>query len=332
MDPPPDDSNEAHGLRAGEKCISWLDEQEKLPRMRDDKSVVAISDRLYAARFLSDIPDIVKHILPLAPPLSVGPWTAITSITIPRTVRSIGDRAFSGLPTLLRVDFQPESELVYVGGFSHCPQLSQIFLPPTLSGIGAHGFSGCKGVQRVTFRGAPPDVKKRNTCGLKKISGFNQSIISELHIPASVEIIDGCNGDAFPAESLCIGISRIEFDDAATIHTIDGFSPPAMRSITIPKSVRIIGENAFVGVRSGSQSFCLLAQITFEANTQLEKVLGIRDCPELTEIVLPGAEVEIGENALVRCGSTGIVARVQNAAYLANEKEVDDRTIKFVNY
>jgi hypothetical protein len=280
----------------------------------------------------------------------------IHSFTIPKTITLINDGSFCGLPHLVRVDFEIDPVLTYVGGFCHCPRLAMVVLPSTIKEIGPQGFSDCKGLLEVQFSGRtktlsewkrkykspskgprqdPKDFKPIAS-SLETISGFNRSVIEQLKIPNSVTMIDGCNGEADVEHQVCIGIHSVVFDKESQLIHISGFSPPALRSIRIPAKVKVIEETAFVGDISGEERASHLEEIVFEDRSELEKVLGVRNCPRLNEVTLPMSVTEIGKCAFLKCGQDEIQVNVLAARRAVVVLDIEDawvnskRKIRFV--
>ncbi|MBR4920040.1 MAG: leucine-rich repeat protein [Prevotella sp.] len=134
----------------------------------------------------------------------------LSSITIPATVKTIGESAFnlagadasalnitlvsgSKLEIIGRAAFQrsgithinlEESKLKEIGeqGFMECLQLTSISFPSSFEKIGASAFSGCKLLENLTFNGT----------SLKTISGYafyNCKLYSPFRIPDGVVTI-----------------------------------------------------------------------------------------------------------------------------------------------
>ena len=77
----------------------------------------------------------------------------LTSITIPASVRSIGNRAFNSCVALERLEFQEGSELTTIGkwAFKNCHALSDFTLPTELTSIEEAAFSYCTSINSVSI-------------------------------------------------------------------------------------------------------------------------------------------------------------------------------------
>ena len=91
---------------------------------------------------------------------------SLRSITLPRALREIGDRAFGYCTSLTNVTFSGEG-LSSVGNccFSNCVALVSIKFPRTLSYIASDAFALCDSLERISFEGNAPvlDPPSRDT-------------------------------------------------------------------------------------------------------------------------------------------------------------------------
>ena len=84
--------------------------------------------------------------------------TALTSIKIPASVKTIEEAAFKGCSSLATVTFEKGSQLKTIGGdsyssgaFSDCTALKSIEIPASVETIEAAAFKGCSSLTTVTF-------------------------------------------------------------------------------------------------------------------------------------------------------------------------------------
>jgi uncharacterized repeat protein (TIGR02543 family) len=135
------------------------------------------------------------------------------SITIPNSVTTIGDYAFSGCTGLTSATFESGSQLTSIENFAfqNCTGLTSITIPNSVTSIGSYAFYYCTGLTSIT-------------------------------IPAGVTSI---NSSAF---SGCTGLTSVIFESNSQLTSIGGFAfydCTGLTSITIPNSVTSIGDYAF---------------------------------------------------------------------------------------
>jgi hypothetical protein len=77
--------------------------------------------------------------------------TKITSVTIPSTVRTIGESAFDGCTKLKSVTISKQAKLSSIGeyAFRYCASLKEIYI--NAETVGKHAFEGCTKLSKVTF-------------------------------------------------------------------------------------------------------------------------------------------------------------------------------------
>lgn len=107
--------------------------------------------------------------------------TAMTSITLPKTVESIGSWAFAGCTGLTQVELPDAIKTIGTGAFHGCTELTSIKLSSELVEIKEHAFYGCKKLAAVNF---PAKLQIIGTAAF-----FGCQSLTELTIPASVNAI-----------------------------------------------------------------------------------------------------------------------------------------------
>ena len=83
--------------------------------------------------------------------------TSLEAVTIPATVRSIGDHAFGSCTSLASITFEEGSQLetIEMAAFSYCEALTEIDIPASVKTISEKAFSHCDNLKKVTLHGSP---------------------------------------------------------------------------------------------------------------------------------------------------------------------------------
>ncbi len=82
--------------------------------------------------------------------------TGLTSVTIPSSVTSIGEWAFSGCTGLTSVTIPNSVTSIGYEVFSGCTGLASVTIPSSVISIGEWAFKGCTGLTSVYFEGNSP--------------------------------------------------------------------------------------------------------------------------------------------------------------------------------
>ncbi len=187
----------------------------------------------------------------------------ITEITIPKTVKTIGN-----------------------GAFAFCSKLAKVIIPEgsSLETIGQYSFYGCTNLETVEI----PSESKLNTID---DSAFYVCLkLSKIKLPASLKKI---GNDAF---SSCVALTS-DILAGTSVEKIgkNAFNDTEITTITIPASVEEIGESAFKDCGK-------LKTVTFE-NGKLQTLPEslFENCYILEGVIIPASVVTIGRKAFYNC-------------------------------
>ena len=78
----------------------------------------------------------------------------LESVTIPESVKHIGEHAFANCKNLSEVIISDNVFNIDCGAFSNCESLGEIFIPNSVTNIGADAFYGCKNLTIRAFKGS----------------------------------------------------------------------------------------------------------------------------------------------------------------------------------
>ncbi|MBR3613074.1 MAG: leucine-rich repeat domain-containing protein [Bacteroidaceae bacterium] len=159
--------------------------------------------------------------------------TKLTSITIPNSVISIGERAFSGCG-LTSITIPNSVTTIGSAAFMYCTVLTNITIPNSVTSIGGRAFENCTGLTSITI---PSSVTSIRYSAFSGCTG-----LTNITIPNGVTSIEE---SAFRG---CSSLTSIEIPNGVT--SIEGYAfedCTGLTSITIPSSVTSIGYRAFSG-------------------------------------------------------------------------------------
>jgi len=191
-----------------------------------------------------------------------------STYTIPDTVTTIGNQAFSKFSKLKTITISPNSNLESIGGEAFGQTgIETIFLPASVTTIGDSIFEDCSRLKTITV-----SDKNKKFCSIDGIL-FNKKKTELIRYPPAK------NGKTYTIPSTVTKISTGAFDSCKDLN-----------SIIIPDSVTTIGVSAFFGCTG-------LTSIIFPVSV---KKIGERifsGCTSLTSITIENPKIIIDEAA-----------------------------------
>ncbi|AUW37073.1 hypothetical protein C1937_01235 [Metamycoplasma hominis] len=257
-----------------------------------------------------------------------------TKVTIPGSVKEIGESAFSGCKKLEEVILNEGLKKIGAWAFSNT-NIESITIPGSVKEIGEGAFLGCKKLEEVILNeglekiGAeaflntkiesitiPGSVKEIGDMAFSDCTNLEEVILNEgleiigaeafrrtniesITIPGSVKRID------YRAFSDCRSLKEVVLNEGLEIINPRAFLNTNIESITIPSSVKEIGEVALyiwnirsISINSNNKNFEIKDNFFIDKNNK--KILAYLD-KKTTKVTIPSSIKEIGENAFYGC-------------------------------
>jgi glucan-binding YG repeat protein len=246
----------------------------------------------------------------------------LTSVTIPESVTSIGDRALSCYLQKINVadnnnyyasengvlfnkdktklmqypisNINPQytipGSVASIAGyaFSNCTGLTNVTIPGSVTSIGRYAFCNCTGLTSVTI---PDSVTSIGSDAFNNCTG-----LTSITIPGSVTSI---GSDAF---AICSGLTSVIISEGVTSIDNEAFNNcTGLTSIIIPDSVTSIGSCAF-------NSCSKLTSITIPESVTSIGIQAFGNCIGLSSITISDSITSISAYAFYGCrGLTSII-------------------------
>lgn len=211
-----------------------------------------------------------------------------------KPITKIANEAFSGNSSLTKVELSESIKSVGDMAFARCSSLGYVKIPDGVETLGYCAFESCECLKWVSL---PASLKELSggtfaNCGsLEKLSIVKSN---PYFFDDGKGAIYSKDGKTLVTCAPSVSTDTFSIPDGTLSIAEDGFRATNYKTITIPPSVKTIGENAFMECYN-------LKEISISEGTEEIKAGTFWDCSNLKKVTLPPTVKSIGENAFLEC-------------------------------
>ena len=203
----------------------------------------------------------------------------ISSITIPRSVKTIEESAFYGCSGLSKINIPNNVTTIEARAFQGCSSVDSLWIGDGITSIPHHTFCNCYSLDFA-------DLNKVESIGEY---AFQSSGLKEITIPNSVTNIDKM------AFYNCSSLTSVTIPNSVTsIGSYAFYNCSSLITITLGNSVTNIEQNTFLDCSS-------LSSVTIPNSVTNIGQRAFKNCTSLNEITLPASVKSIDEEAFAGC-------------------------------
>lgn len=244
-----------------------------------------------------------------------GPNTRLTAVTLPETVREIGQAAFQLCIALERVAI-PEGGLETIGGnaFAGCIKLAAFNLPASVANILGNPWNRCTGLQHISV--TPGSQTYRAMQGVLMSADGRQIIACATSRSGSYAVPGGVTEISMQAFGGCKGLTSVLLPAGLQSIGVGAFQGcTGLTKMSLPAGLQVIGEGAFQGC-TALESVTLPASLTALGSNEYADNGVFEDCHALQGLNIPAAVAHIDPGVVGNCSSLkAITIEAANKSY-----------------
>ncbi|MDE6329624.1 MAG: leucine-rich repeat domain-containing protein [Muribaculaceae bacterium] len=198
----------------------------------------------------------------------------LQSVTLPSTVRKIGNAAFRGCDSLTSINFPPTLEEIDDYAFNGCTQLQNVTFSEGLKKIGVESFQACEGFDRLVIPGSVEEISSKAFFGAWNV---NEILIE----PAA-------DGSVLKMGDSALGVHEVETMTLnRVVSQFDAFGPYYAKHLNDcnPKHL-VFGEGWKTIPETMMARHDSLMSVTLPASLTRINILAFSECPQLEAVTV----------------------------------------------
>ncbi len=252
------------------------------------------------------------------------------ALDLPKTIKYIGDGAFSGCSSVATIVLPENAEYIGAGAFMGCSSVKFITIPLTVGYIGNGAFYACSSLATVSLYFTGSDINGTDSTSFAWLFGGDYKTVPALksvnvlgdgpiaagafkdcNIIESVSIFSDITKIGAEAFAGCTSLEKVNITDVAAwceVEFADYYANPVyyanklylngalLTDLVIPEGVTEIGFAAFNGCAS-------ITSITLPSTLTTINTAAFKGCSSIQKITLPETVSSIGSLAFANCGA-----------------------------